>query len=36
MLLEPERNYGLVMDALVRVCSWNTNEFDGQAKLQDP
>ena len=26
MLLEHERNYGcLGMDALVRVCSWNTN-----------
>ena len=24
-LLEHERNYGLGMDALVRVCSWNTN-----------
>ncbi len=25
MLLEHERNYGLGMDALVSVCSWNTN-----------
>ena len=25
MLLEHERNYGLGMDALVGVCSWNTN-----------
>ena len=25
MLLEPERNYGLGMDALVTVCSWNPN-----------
>ena len=25
MLSEPERNYDLVMDALLRVCSWNTN-----------
>ena len=25
MLLEHERNYGLAMDALVTVCSWNTN-----------
>ena len=25
MLLENERNYGLGMDALVNVCSWNTN-----------
>ena len=25
MLLEHERNYGLGMDALVTVCSWNTN-----------
>ena len=25
MLLEHERNYGLGMDALVIVCSWNTN-----------
>ena len=25
MLLEHERNYGLSMDALVTVCSWNTN-----------
>ena len=25
MLLEHERNYGLGMDALVAVCSWNTN-----------
>ena len=25
MLLEQERNYGLSMDALVTVCSWNTN-----------
>ena len=24
MLLEHERNYGLGMDALVTVCSWNT------------
>ena len=24
-LLEHERNYGLGMDALVTVCSWNTN-----------
>ena len=24
MLLEHERNYGLGMDALVSVCSWNT------------
>ena len=24
MLLERERNYGLRMDALVSVCSWNT------------
>ena len=25
MLLEHQRNYGLGMDALVSVCSWNTN-----------
>ena len=25
MLLEHERNYDLGMDALVSVCSWNTN-----------
>ena len=25
MLLEHERNFGLGMDALVSVCSWNTN-----------
>ena len=25
MLLEHERNYGFGMDALVTVCSWNTN-----------
>ena len=25
MILEHERNYGLGMDALVSVCSWNTN-----------
>ena len=25
MLLEPERNHGFGMDALVSVCSWNTN-----------
>ena len=25
MLLELERDYGLGMDALVTVCSWNTN-----------
>ena len=25
MILERERNYGLGMDALVSVCSWNTN-----------
>ena len=25
MLLEHERNYGLGMDAVVSVCSWNTN-----------
>ena len=25
MLLEHERNYSLALDALVRVCSWNTN-----------
>ena len=25
MLLEHERNYGLGMDALVAVCSWNTD-----------
>ena len=25
MLLEHKRNYGLGMDALVSVCSWNTN-----------
>ena len=25
MLLEHERNYGSGMDALVSVCSWNTN-----------
>ena len=25
MLLEHERNYGLGMDALITVCSWNTN-----------
>ena len=25
MLLENDRNYGLGMDALVTVCSWNTN-----------
>ena len=25
MLLEHEQNYGLGMDALVTVCSWNTN-----------
>ena len=25
MLLERERNYGLAMDALVSVCSWNNN-----------
>ena len=24
-LLEPERNYGFGMDALVSVCSWKTN-----------
>ena len=27
MLWEHERNYGLGMDALVSVCSWNTNEI---------
>ena len=27
MLLEHERDYGLGMDALVIVCSWNTNEI---------
>ena len=27
MLLEHERDYGLGMDALVSVCSWNTNEI---------
>ena len=25
MLLEHERNYDFGMDALVTVCSWNTN-----------
>ena len=25
MLLEPERNYGFGMDALVTVCPWNPN-----------
>ena len=25
MLLEHERNYGLGMDALVILCSWNMN-----------
>ena len=27
MLLEHGRDYGLGMDALVSVCSWNTNEI---------
>ena len=27
MLLEHERNYGLGIDALVRVCSWNTKGY---------
>ena len=27
MLWEHERDYGLGMDALVSVCSWNTNEI---------
>ena len=27
MLLEHERDYGLGMDAMVTVCSWNTNEI---------
>ena len=27
MLLAHERNYGLGMDALMTVCSWNTNGF---------
>ena len=27
MLLEHERNYDLGMDALVTVCSWNTNRI---------
>ena len=27
MLLEHERNCGLGMDALVSVCSWNTNRI---------
>ena len=27
MLLEHERNYGLGMDALVTVCSWNRNRI---------
>ena len=27
MLLKHQRNYGLGMDALVAVCSWNTNEI---------
>ena len=27
MLLERERNYVLGMDALVSVCSWNTNRI---------
>ena len=27
MLLEHEQNYGLGMDALVIVCSWNTNRI---------
>ena len=26
MLLEHEEDYGLGMDAMVTVCSWNTNE----------
>ena len=25
MLLEHEQNYGLGMDSLVSVCTWNTN-----------
>ena len=29
MLLEPERNYGFGMDALVSVCSWNPNGIFG-------
>ena len=27
MLLEHEGDYGLGMDAMVTVCSWNTNEI---------
>ena len=27
MLLEHERNYDLGMDALVSLCSWNTNRI---------
>ena len=29
MLLEHDRNYDLGMDALVTVCSWNTNGIIG-------
>ena len=35
MLLEHERNYGLGMDALVSVCSWNTNGIPN-APLENP
>ena len=31
MLWEHERDYGLGMDALVIVCSWNTKEILGWA-----
>ena len=34
MLLEHERNYDLGMDALVTVCSWNTNRR--MAKQRSP
>ena len=33
MLLEHERDYGLGMDALVTVCSWNTNDGSGMDAL---
>ena len=36
MLLERERNYGLGMDALVDVCSWNTNGIIAWAWMLQP
>ena len=36
MLLEPERNCGLGMDALVTVCSWNPSAIKALACSQNP